>query len=75
MKKRLAGLIGISIGIGREISINVKAIYHGHYHKEDLRELEIAEGEKLTGIGLLTNNSQLYEKGLDKIKGVSNYNN
>lgn len=42
MENKLARLVGMGIGIADKLSINLKAMYHGHYHQEDLVALEKA---------------------------------
>jgi len=41
-ESKLTRLVGISVGLIDKLSINLKVMYHGHYHQEDLVALEKA---------------------------------
>jgi hypothetical protein len=65
MKRKIfGGLAGVLLGCQKSISVHSRAIFHGHYHPEDQKELELAKAERQTGIGLITGNDHLYNKGI-----------
>jgi hypothetical protein len=63
IEKKLLGIAGLVLGAKRYTSTNIRTAIHGHYHQFDERQLEIARGEMKSGLGLIIENEDLFNKG------------